>query len=302
MSATTANRSAQQLTQTLEHVRRKKRLAFDMHLAFEKEDRELCWRLARQVTPTLHRLKGSARPLPVRRRRGRAAGGPADFVVRLQNTLKRHQVTASLYGHAGTVNCMFGRFWTLPTRPMCKSWKAWLRTFMPRHLAVGGTISGEHGDGLSRTPFVRQQYADLYDVFRDLKRIFDPAAILNPGKIVSDETTLDYAKPAAVHGGGRPAASRSKRPNRRPLERPKPIEVAIELDHGADDREARSATAAACAVAARRRADVSDFSRRTRRGGVAAGQGQPDARQSPRVSSIAICWRRIRSKQSPTCA
>ncbi len=38
-----ASACARRLTRTLEHVRRKKRLAFDMHLAFEAEDRELCW-------------------------------------------------------------------------------------------------------------------------------------------------------------------------------------------------------------------------------------------------------------------
>ncbi len=75
---------------------------------------------------------------------------------------------------------------------------SWRLIFMQETFAVGGTISGEHGDGLSRTPFVRQQYGELYDVFRDLKRIFDPAGILNPGKIVSDDNELVVAKLAAA--------------------------------------------------------------------------------------------------------
>ena len=47
-----------------------------------------------------------------------------------------------------------------------------------------GTISGEHGDGLSRTPFLARQYGPLVNVFRELKQIFDPQGLLNPGKIV----------------------------------------------------------------------------------------------------------------------
>ena len=47
-----------------------------------------------------------------------------------------------------------------------------------------GTISGEHGDGLSRTPFLARQYGPLVNVFRELKRVFDPQGLLNPGKIV----------------------------------------------------------------------------------------------------------------------
>ena len=57
-------------------------------------------------------------------------------------------------------------------------------------LKLDGTISGEHGDGLSRTQFIKQQYGPLYNTFRDIKHIFDPEDILNPGKIVSSQETL----------------------------------------------------------------------------------------------------------------
>ena len=49
-------------------------------------------------------------------------------------------------------------------------------------IEVGGTISGEHADGLSRTSFIRQQYGPLADVFREVKQIFDPNNIFNPGQ------------------------------------------------------------------------------------------------------------------------
>jgi ferredoxin len=55
---------------------------------------------------------------------------------------------------------------------------------------VGGTISGEHADGLSRTSFIRRQYGPLADVFAEVKRIFDPTNIFNPGKIVGNDPDL----------------------------------------------------------------------------------------------------------------
>jgi Fe-S oxidoreductase len=67
-------------------------------------------------------------------------------------------------------------------------------------LAVGGTISGEHGDGLSRTAFIRSQYGPLYKVFQQIKDVFDPHNLLNPGKIISDDphvTIRDFRPPAA---------------------------------------------------------------------------------------------------------
>ena len=51
---------------------------------------------------------------------------------------------------------------------------------------VGGSIAGEHGYGLSRTEFLRRQAGPLYEVFDEIKRIFDPENLFNPGKIVSD--------------------------------------------------------------------------------------------------------------------
>jgi FAD/FMN-containing dehydrogenase/Fe-S oxidoreductase len=178
----------QRMTETLEFVRRKKRLAFDMYLAAEQDDRELCWQLARQVTPTLHRLKGSSRPLPIVEDVAVPPAVLADFVLRLQNILKKHQVTASLYGHVGHGQLHVRPFLNLAEKSDVQKLQGLVVDVYSETLAVGGTISGEHGDGLSRTPFVQNQYADLYYVFRDLKRIFDPAGILNPGKIIAEES------------------------------------------------------------------------------------------------------------------
>ncbi|NDB46482.1 MAG: FAD-linked oxidase, partial [Nitrososphaeria archaeon] len=51
---------------------------------------------------------------------------------------------------------------------------------------LGGTITGEHGDGIARTKFVKMQYGSkTYSLFSKLKHEFDPDHILNPGKIIS---------------------------------------------------------------------------------------------------------------------
>lgn len=55
-------------------------------------------------------------------------------------------------------------------------------------IALGGTVSGQHGTGLARTPWVRKQFGDaVTGVFRELKQVFDPKGILNPGKIVGPD-------------------------------------------------------------------------------------------------------------------
>lgn len=59
-------------------------------------------------------------------------------------------------------------------------------------LSYGGSITGEHNDGIIRTPFLKQQFGDeMYSLFEKTKKIFDPKNIFNPGKKVGG--TLEYA-------------------------------------------------------------------------------------------------------------
>ena len=49
---------------------------------------------------------------------------------------------------------------------------------------LGGTITGEHGVGLAKKPWLRQQMGDAsLELMRQIKRTLDPRGILNPGKI-----------------------------------------------------------------------------------------------------------------------
>jgi Fe-S oxidoreductase/FAD/FMN-containing dehydrogenase len=170
-----------------ERVRRKKRLAFDSRQAFSPEEIEFYWRLARNVVPTLYRLKGSTRALPFVEDMAVPPEALPQFLVDMQNALKRHQVTATLFAHAGHGQLHLRPFLDLADREQVLTMERLAADLYELVFAAHGTISGEHGAGLSRTPFIRRQAGELYDVFREVKRIFDPAGILNPGKIVADE-------------------------------------------------------------------------------------------------------------------
>jgi FAD/FMN-containing dehydrogenase/Fe-S oxidoreductase len=175
-----------QLTQIVDRVRRRKRLAFHTAVAQDRIETALYWRLAQGVTPTLHRLKGTTRPVPFIEDFAVPPRELPDFLVKMQNVLKQHQVTASLFGHAGQGQLHLRPFLDL-SNPADVARMPALATDMYREvLDAGGTISGEHGDGLSRTQFIPMQYGPLVNVFREVKYLFDPTNILNPGKVISD--------------------------------------------------------------------------------------------------------------------
>jgi FAD/FMN-containing dehydrogenase len=52
-------------------------------------------------------------------------------------------------------------------------------------VANGGTITGEHGDGIARVPFIELMYGKkITEIFASVKKLFDPMFTLNPGKKV----------------------------------------------------------------------------------------------------------------------
>lgn len=63
--------------------------------------------------------------------------------------------------------------------------------YFDKVIKLGGTITGEHGDGLARSEYVRKQYGQTnYRIFKELKNQFDPQNILNPGKIISNKSAI----------------------------------------------------------------------------------------------------------------
>lgn len=101
------------------------------------------------------------------------------IVSRLQ---KKFHAKFVMYGHAGNGN--------LHIRVAVSKGKSIVdrlaREFFAQIIRLGGTITGEHGDGIARTKFIKLQYGTkTYSAFCKLKQEFDPYLILNPNKIVA---------------------------------------------------------------------------------------------------------------------
>ena len=180
-------------------IRRRKRLAFDHRIATETDDTELFWSLTKRVVPTLYRLKGTTRPLPFVEDIVVPPLQLNTFLVQLQNVLKKHHVTASLFGHAGHGQLHVRPFLNLGDPDHVRRMEHLARDIYAEVLSVGGSVSGEHADGLSRTWYLREQYGPLYDCFVKLKNIFDEQQILNPGKIIDSlaQPITDNLRPVA---------------------------------------------------------------------------------------------------------
>jgi FAD/FMN-containing dehydrogenase/Fe-S oxidoreductase len=181
-----ADELRERLKQVIGRVQRRKRLAFDSRMTMDKDERDLYWNLARRIVPRLHRLRGSTRPIPFVEDIAIPPETLPEFLVTIQNVQKGHQVTATLFAHAVHGQLHIRPFLDLANPEDIRKMQDLAQDLYEEVLKVGGTISGEHGDGLSRTWFAQRQHGELYEVFRSVKRIFDPQNIFNPGKVVAD--------------------------------------------------------------------------------------------------------------------
>lgn len=159
-------------------------------MGLEPAEIERLWRLREMALPSLYGLRGGTQPIPFVEDVGVPPEELPEYLLRVQELLQKHETTASFLIHAGT-----GQVHTRPFLDMQlkedvdKLWPL-AEEIHTLALKLGGTISAQHGTGLARTPWVERQYGKLYPVFRELKAIFDPHRVFNPGKIVGPDPGL----------------------------------------------------------------------------------------------------------------
>jgi FAD/FMN-containing dehydrogenase/Fe-S oxidoreductase len=158
--------------------------------AYDYDDIEFLWSLPSRVVPRLAQLKGSTRPVPFVEDVAVPPATLNEFLAGARRVFRKHEVTATLYSHAAAGQVHLRPFLPAPDERSAELIENIARDLYAEVFSVGGTISGEHGDGLSRTAYLKQQYGPLYGVFRSIKTLFDPRNLMNPGKIVSDDPQL----------------------------------------------------------------------------------------------------------------
>jgi Fe-S oxidoreductase len=117
----------------------------------------------------------------------------ADYVDRLTQVFAKHGTRGTWYAHASV-----GTLHVRPILDMRRDGAAKMRAIAEEASAMvreyKGAYSGEHGDGLVRTEWVAWQFgARLTRAFEEVKALFDPDGLMNPGKIVRG-TKMDDAR------------------------------------------------------------------------------------------------------------
>jgi FAD/FMN-containing dehydrogenase/Fe-S oxidoreductase len=108
-----------------------------------------------------------------------------EYLRRLSKLADAYGYESSLYGHYGQ-GCVHARWnFDLVTKPGIAKFRRWLDDASDLVLELGGSLSGEHGDGQARAELLPKMFGDdLVRAFEEFKSIWDPDWKMNPGKVV----------------------------------------------------------------------------------------------------------------------
>ncbi|MEC7884440.1 anaerobic glycerol-3-phosphate dehydrogenase subunit C [SAR202 cluster bacterium AD-802-K11_MRT_200m] len=164
-------------------------------------DQEKVWDVRKAGLGLMMNVPGDAKPLPFVEDTAVSPHVLPDFVRRFDSIVRKHGTEAGYYGHA-SVGCLHIRpLINLKNQEGIDRMVAISDEISDLVLEFGGSMSGEHGDGLVRSGYNEKMFgSQIYQAFRDVKTAFDPKKIMNPGKIVDSPPMTDNLRYGSTYG------------------------------------------------------------------------------------------------------
>ncbi len=154
--------------------------AYQVHVAGSAQEAKDLWRARRAISPALFRLGPDKINEDIVVPRNRIP----DMVEWIDDLRKRTGLTIVTFGHAGDGNIHFNIMLDRRDREILEKAESAVEELFRQTIALGGTISGEHGVGITKAPYIGMEIGSAeLALMKRIKAVFDPNGILNPGKI-----------------------------------------------------------------------------------------------------------------------
>ena len=153
--------------------------------AIEPNFQKSVWEVRKSGLNIMMSMKGDGKPISFIEDCAVKLEDLAEYTARLTEVFKKHGTTGTWYAHA-SVGCLHVRpIINLKSEVGSKKMRAIAEEAFAMVRRYKGSHSGEHGDGLVRSEFHESMFGSrITTAFENVKDIFDPAGLFNPGKIV----------------------------------------------------------------------------------------------------------------------
>jgi FAD/FMN-containing dehydrogenase/Fe-S oxidoreductase len=169
-------------------------------IVFDAKQQEHIWKSRKDAGPLLYRARGKKHPAEFMEDVSVGHEGLGKYIAGLQDIGKRYDIEMSFFGHAGDGLLHIRPYMDLSEPAEVKKMRSMANEVFELAWSLGGTISGEHAEGLSRVAFIRRQCGDeFYELLCKIKDIFDPHGLMNPGKIINDDADVMIRNLRAGH-------------------------------------------------------------------------------------------------------
>ena len=156
--------------------------ASETRLATAPEEREALWSLRHAASPTLARLSANLRSMQIIEDGAVPPERLGEYVAGVRSALNRQEIRGVIFGHAGDAHVHVNALVDVQAPEWRRKLDELLGEVTGLVASLGGTLSGEHGDGRLRTPLLDRVWgSESLAAFAAVKRAFDPQGVLNRG-------------------------------------------------------------------------------------------------------------------------
>lgn len=162
-----------------------KSFAYEFAEKDNPEEQAELWKLRRSAAAIMWTIPGAKKALPIIEDGCVHVSLLSEFFERAYQLFEKYDLQIAVWGHAGDANLHMQPFMDLSKKEDRDKIFTLMNDFYSMVLDLDGSTCGEHNDGLTRSPYLTELYGtEIYSLFRQVKKIFDPYHFLNPMKKV----------------------------------------------------------------------------------------------------------------------
>ena len=164
---------------------RKKQLGYAWPIMTEPSEQAKVWAVRKNGLGLMLGMKGDRKPIPFIEDCCVPIAVLPEYIDGLLKFCKGRNVPMAMYAHASVGTIHVRPILNLRSQEDIENMKAIADYAFSQVTKYGGSWSGEHGDGRIRSPYLERYFGpQVYNALREVKRLFDPAGLMNPGVIV----------------------------------------------------------------------------------------------------------------------
>ncbi len=157
------------------------KLGADVRIAEDEDARDRLWEARRSISPALYHISPHKINQDIVVPRNRIP----EMIVALKRLSDKSGLKIVNFGHAGDGNIHVNIMVDKKDEEEYRKGQAVVKDIFELALSMGGTISGEHGIGITKLPYIQMEIKEKeLSLMKGIKSVFDPGGILNPGKAI----------------------------------------------------------------------------------------------------------------------